>query len=252
MSLWQRVGFACTDTERRAADDCCLCLEPAVPRPAIRLGMGWLLLFVQLSSERASQAVCQDCSFAQKQGSPLRTWSSSWARVRTGACSPRNAGASAASMWMSGGVAALSDLVRAGALVEQAVAISDARARRGRGRCPDIASLRWHGRCARSRARSRDDLVVSALDAARTGLACSVGSPEPRRVAQAVANLRPYHPKRHNERGTEGSDRLFDGDAADVREGRVDHWKISVVQSPPWRRTSWARAGPPERSWRSR
>ena len=30
-----------------------------------------------------------------------------------------------------------------------------------------------------------------------------------------------------------------------------DHWKISVVQSPPWRRTSWARAGPPGRSWKS-
>ena len=29
------------------------------------------------------------------------------------------------------------------------------------------------------------------------------------------------------------------------------HWKISVVQSPPWRRTSWARAGPSGRSWRS-
>ena len=30
-----------------------------------------------------------------------------------------------------------------------------------------------------------------------------------------------------------------------------DHWKISVVQSPPWRRTSWARAGPSGRSWKS-
>ena len=31
----------------------------------------------------------------------------------------------------------------------------------------------------------------------------------------------------------------------------ADHWKISVVQSPPWRRTSWARAGPSGRSWKS-
>ena len=31
----------------------------------------------------------------------------------------------------------------------------------------------------------------------------------------------------------------------------ADHWKISVVQSPPWRRTSCARAGPSGRSWKS-
>jgi len=33
--------------------------------------------------------------------------------------------------------------------------------------------------------------------------------------------------------------------------GHDDHWKISVVQSPPWRRTSWARAGPSGRAWKS-
>ena len=33
---------------------------------------------------------------------------------------------------------------------------------------------------------------------------------------------------------------LLDRDAADVGE---THWKISVVQSPPWRRTSCVRAG---------
>ena len=102
------------------------------------------------------------------------------------------------------------------------------------------------------RERPKNDVVVSALDAARTSPASGAGSPEPRRAAQAVANLRPCHPNPHDERGAEGSDRLFDGDAADMREGGVDHWKISVVQSPPWRRTSWARAGPPGRSWRSR
>src|SRR6266542_1469409 len=42
---------------------------------------------------------------------------------------------------------------------------------------------------------------------------------------------------------------LLDGDAHDVRD---DHWKISVVQSPPWSRTSCARAGPSGRSWKSR
>jgi hypothetical protein len=69
--------------------------------------------------------------------------------------------------------------------------------------------------------------------------------------AEAGAKLRPCHPKRHEKRGTEGPECLFDGDAADVREGHADHWKISVVQSPPWRRTSWARAGPSGRSWKS-
>jgi hypothetical protein len=33
--------------------------------------------------------------------------------------------------------------------------------------------------------------------------------------------------------------------------GHDNHWKISVVQSPPWRRTSWARAGPSGRAWKS-
>jgi hypothetical protein len=33
--------------------------------------------------------------------------------------------------------------------------------------------------------------------------------------------------------------------------GDDNHWKISVVQSPPWRRTSWARAGPSGRAWKS-
>ena len=41
---------------------------------------------------------------------------------------------------------------------------------------------------------------------------------------------------------------LLDGDPNDVRD---DHWKISVVQSPPWRRTSCARAGPSGRSGKS-
>jgi hypothetical protein len=36
------------------------------------------------------------------------------------------------------------------------------------------------------------------------------------------------------------------------RAGSHDnHWKISVVQSPPWRCTSWARAGPSGRAWKS-
>src|SRR6266508_1919800 len=42
---------------------------------------------------------------------------------------------------------------------------------------------------------------------------------------------------------------LPDWDPHDVRD---DHWKISVVQSPPWSRISCARAGPSGRSWKSR
>jgi hypothetical protein len=69
--------------------------------------------------------------------------------------------------------------------------------------------------------------------------------------AEAGAQLRPCHSKRDEKRGTEGREGLFDGDPADVRDGRAGHWKISVVQSPPWRRTSWALAGPSRRSWKS-
>src|SRR2546427_3944027 len=39
-------------------------------------------------------------------------------------------------------------------------------------------------------------------------------------------------------------DALLDREPEDVGD---DHWKISVVQSPPWSLTSWARAGPPGR-----
>jgi hypothetical protein len=69
--------------------------------------------------------------------------------------------------------------------------------------------------------------------------------------AEAGAKLRPCHPKRDEQRRTEGCECLFDRDPADVRERKAHYWKISVVQSPPWRRTSWARAGPSGRSWKS-
>jgi hypothetical protein len=52
---------------------------------------------------------------------------------------------------------------------------------------------------------------------------------------------------RYEQERTEGADGFFDREWADVG----DHWKISVVQSPPWRRTSCARAGPLGRSWKS-
>jgi hypothetical protein len=52
-------------------------------------------------------------------------------------------------------------------------------------------------------------------------------------------------------RGRESEQPLLERQASDVGEGDA-HWKISVVQSPPWRRTSWARAGPAGRSWKSR
>jgi hypothetical protein len=52
-------------------------------------------------------------------------------------------------------------------------------------------------------------------------------------------------------------ERFFERDTSDVPAAEADdllyqvHWKISVVQSPPWRRTSWARAGPSGRSYKS-
>jgi hypothetical protein len=71
------------------------------------------------------------------------------------------------------------------------------------------------------------------------------GGPRP---AQASAECRGCGPDREHKRWDDRRKRLFDGDAGDVREWKADHWKISVVQSPPWRRTSCARAGPVGRS----
>jgi hypothetical protein len=69
------------------------------------------------------------------------------------------------------------------------------------------------------------------------------------RPAQSSAECRGRGAERHEKRRGERRDCLLDGRAGDVRER--DHWKISVVQSPPWRRTSWARAGPVGRLWKS-
>jgi hypothetical protein len=108
-------------------------------------------------------------------------------------------------------------------------------------------------------ARQRECLLAVRLHSARLARAArrpagawGVRAGARAHRANAGAKVRPCHPDRHEERGTEGRECLFDGDAADVREGRADHWKISVVQSPPWRRTSWARAGPSGRSPKSR
>jgi hypothetical protein len=70
--------------------------------------------------------------------------------------------------------------------------------------------------------------------------------------AEARAKVCPCHSEAREYRGPKRAECLFDGDTADVGDGHADHWKISVVQSPPWRRTSCARAGPPGRSWKSR
>jgi hypothetical protein len=77
-----------------------------------------------------------------------------------GACSPRNAGTGAVDVdeWR-GGSSWLSDVVRAGrarragGAGQRKPAPAGAVARRGRRQ--DVASLRWHGRCGRSRARVR-------------------------------------------------------------------------------------------------
>ena len=53
-----------------------VCLDPTA-RLLLVQRLAALPLIVQLSSERACQAVRQDCSFAKKRQSPLRSWLSS-------------------------------------------------------------------------------------------------------------------------------------------------------------------------------
>jgi hypothetical protein len=61
-----------------------VCLDAAAQLHVVSL-IAALPVFVRLSSERVRQAVPQDCSFAEKQASPLRSWSSSAAGApRTG------------------------------------------------------------------------------------------------------------------------------------------------------------------------
>jgi len=52
-------------------------------------------------------------------------------------------------------------------------------------------------------------------------------------LAQASAQRRRRGSDRHQQRRTERGERLFDRHACDVRGRQADHWKISVVQSPP-------------------
>jgi len=52
-------------------------------------------------------------------------------------------------------------------------------------------------------------------------------------------------------RGVERDLAFYTGVMGAEMVGHDNHWKISVVQSPPWRRTSWARAGPSGRAWKS-
>ena len=100
--------------------------------------------------------------------------------------------------------------------------------------------------------------MEALIDCLHSALALDLVGPDdfaPRPAAPAAARglAASAKPRRHGAEGdeqrrAERCDRLLDREAADVSEA---HWKISVVQSPPWRRTSWARAGPSGRSWRS-
>ena len=119
-------------------------------------------------------------------------------------------------------------------------------------------AMRHEARAARARSRQGHGVAASRLLYFRpTRLCCARGVRERpsgltrERTGARGAKVRPCHPKPHEQQGTEGGECLFDGHAGDVCEGHVGHWKISVVQSPPWRRTSCARAGPSGRSWRS-
>src|SRR4051794_19244228 len=102
------------------------------------------------------------------------------------------------------------------------------------------------------------DRVVERMS--RHSRARAGSSPRDFRIATPAVRRPPFAPRagdaqpggdrreRGEQRGAGGRERLLEREAGDVGEA---HWKISVVQSPPWRRTSWARAGPPARSWRS-
>ena len=95
-------------------------------------------------------------------------------------------------------------------------------------------------RAARGRRHRRHARRLLAGALARSAPGAGGREAAPMRPRDATSSAGPRDPSA-----------LFDRDARDVGEGRADHWKISVVQSPPWRRTSWARAGPSGRSWKS-
>jgi hypothetical protein len=67
----------------------------------------------------------------------------------------------------------------------------------------------------------------------RSALIRTVTSLAPAQVANAGAEPRRHCPGDEEERRAERHERLFDGQAGDVRERSAGHWKISVVQSPP-------------------
>ena len=68
-----------------------------------------------------------------------------------------------------------------------------------------------------------------------------------RRARMAGSSQRQSHEPRHPGSVARGARR----DPVFTKMVSDDYWKISVVQSPPWRRTSWARVGPSGRSWKS-
>ena len=111
---------------------------------------------------------------------------------------------------------------------------------------------RWRtARCSRAPRRARRTPAAQRASAARRRARSAEDAPRSPslRAAPASAQHRGDGAEPHDEHRAERPDRLRDWDAGDVRE--PGHWKVSVVQSPPWRRTSRARAGPSGRSWKS-
>jgi RNA polymerase sigma factor (sigma-70 family) len=118
---------------------------------------------------------------------------------------------------------------------------------RGRTRC-------WSSPCRASGSRpSRGSAAAACSPASGCRGSCATSGIHASQPRGEAGQLRAGHDRgARQQRGTGRRERqraLLDGHAHDVRDG---HWKISVVQSPFWRRTSWARAGPSGRSERSR
>src|SRR5690348_8174037 len=113
--------------------------------------------------------------------------------------------------------------------------------RGGRGRSPGRAPSRRPGRSRPAAATSAGDRKSTRLNSSHPSISYAVFCLKKKTIVKATILL--------NDNNTPKIYTLSLHDALPICD---DHWKISVVQSPPWSRTSCARAGPPGRSWRSR
>jgi hypothetical protein len=122
-----------------------------------------------------------------------------------------------------------------------------------------------HGPCAAFRASGGQRLAVYELTRPRAdarlagrhdsapGRAEATGSPGLSGAFPRVrsASGRECSPQPGRPTGSASAEERLDQLVLAEMVGHDNHGKISVVQSPPCRRTSWARAGPSGREWKS-